>query len=236
VADHTRGVGHSRVEARKHAANSLVVADRTRGVGYVPVAAHKHTVVAHVVTDCNQRVGHSPLVADRAWGSADSRVAADKHRAAAQKLADRTQGVRHSRADPDKRVAVANSRVVAERTAGAGQSRVAIHNRMALARHRVAGSHPGLQHDREMRPRRAALRWRQSQCKRWRMTSFVRCPQPNLNTEGRSSVPATQSGTKWMDRFRHFFSNSGQPLAASMCTKCAPGFVGRSLSHLMTTA
>jgi hypothetical protein len=141
VADRTRGVGDSQVEA------GSLVADRTRGAGYVRVAAHKHTVVAHVVTDRNQQVGHSPVVADRACGSADSRVVADKRRAVAQKAdRNRIRGVRHSRADPYKRAAVANSLVVAERTAGVGHSRVDIHNCMALARHRVAArSHPGRQ-------------------------------------------------------------------------------------------
>jgi hypothetical protein len=164
VRSHARGPGAAAcAELRSAVAHRRSVADRTHLVddtgemGDSRVPAHKRTAGVH-----------SRAVGDRSFEVGRSQVATHKRGAVAHNraVADRSFEVGRSQVATHKRAAVAHNGAVADRTRAARRSQAATHKHTATAHNQVAArSHPGLRHDEEMRPWRAALRRRQSQCK-----------------------------------------------------------------------
>jgi hypothetical protein len=164
---------HSRVEVRSWVAARSRVAVRSRAAAGSRAAARKRTVVARprVVVDGSREAGRSRQAAHERRVVAHSRVVVPRSRV---------------RVTTCKHMAGEHSRMMADRTAELGHNRAAaeaaaVHNHAAIQKHTVvpqsdqgrraahnrapAGSHLGLPHDQETRPRPGALPAWPSQCK-----------------------------------------------------------------------
>ena len=162
VRSHAPGPGAAAcAELRSAVAHRLAVADRT-----------------HLVDDTGE-VGDSRVPAHKRTAEVRSRAAVDC-----------SFEVGRSRVATHKRAAVAHNRAVADHTRAARRSHAATHKHTATAHNQVAArSHPGLRHDEEMRPWRAALRRRQSQCKDGALRPLFGVPARLNTTVGRVFQP-----------------------------------------------